>query len=233
MSAAPAAAQSSSLALLLDDFLDAIDYLPSDLSLALAAVSAKEQQVSELHRALIKKQSVYLRAEEKGLEPTLRGQLLKKIEKDRTKLLALIEDKMGAEEEVKENVTKLLSRLDDRVRRTGVINAVGPLELKHVGILDDFPLPGPSTAGKSSNADGQGQAPDTTHQQKKVYCYCRGDAKGAMVACDGQSCPYGAWFHLSCAGLAAAPASRKWYCRSCQQQAQAQGSSASSTPKAQ
>ncbi|PIO76252.1 PHD-finger [Teladorsagia circumcincta] len=35
-----------------------------------------------------------------------------------------------------------------------------------------------------------------------------------MIACDGQYCEYGGWFHMECVGLTEAPPG-KWYCRTC------------------
>nr|CDJ87227.1 Zinc finger domain containing protein [Haemonchus contortus] len=51
----------------------------------------------------------------------------------------------------------------------------------------------------------------------RMYCYCKSSADGGMIGCDGKNCPYGGWFHYSCAGITNecyAP-DGKWYCASC------------------
>ncbi|XGW35313.1 hypothetical protein V3C99_018934, partial [Haemonchus contortus] len=51
----------------------------------------------------------------------------------------------------------------------------------------------------------------------RMYCYCKSSADGGMIGCDNKNCPYGGWFHYSCAGITNecyAP-DGKWYCASC------------------
>ena len=46
-----------------------------------------------------------------------------------------------------------------------------------------------------------------------VWCYCRKEEYGDMVACDGGSCVY-EWFHYSCVGVFSEPKG-KWFCPEC------------------
>lgn len=61
------------------------------------AIASKEAQFEEARKALFKKRNLYLRAEEKGLDATLQSALLKKTEKEHSKLLALIDEKIEME----------------------------------------------------------------------------------------------------------------------------------------
>ena len=60
----------------------------------------------------------------------------------------------------------------------------------------------------------QAQATSTSDGQY-IYCYCKIDKGGEMVACDNSSCAHGTWFHLECLKLSNAPRSAKWYCPNC------------------
>ena len=51
------------------------------------------------------------------------------------------------------------------------------------------------------------------HAQDNLYCYCRKEESGNMVACDNPSCSI-EWFHFSCVGLTSAPEG-DWYCPDC------------------
>ncbi|KAF8247029.1 hypothetical protein K440DRAFT_552339, partial [Wilcoxina mikolae CBS 423.85] len=46
-----------------------------------------------------------------------------------------------------------------------------------------------------------------------LYCFCRQEAYGSMVACDDKDCPY-EWFHWECVNLSETPRG-KWYCPAC------------------
>lgn len=46
-----------------------------------------------------------------------------------------------------------------------------------------------------------------------VYCVCKKDIPGRMIACDNTAC-YIEWFHYSCVGITRAPKG-KWYCPNC------------------
>ena len=54
-------------------------------------------------------------------------------------------------------------------------------------------------------------------QAASEFCICKRHTSEQMVGCDsGDQCPWKGWLHLSCAGLAAAPAGdAEWRCRDC------------------
>jgi len=54
-------------------------------------------------------------------------------------------------------------------------------------------------------------------QAASEFCVCKRHTSEQMVGCDsGDLCPWKGWLHLSCAGLAAAPAGdAEWRCRDC------------------
>ena len=48
-----------------------------------------------------------------------------------------------------------------------------------------------------------------------VYCYCRKEEFGDMIACDNTECAY-QWFHFSCVGVTHAPGEDEpWFCPDC------------------
>ena len=50
---------------------------------------------------------------------------------------------------------------------------------------------------------------------EKLYCFCREESHGGMIACDGANCKY-EWFHYDCVGLVQAPPkNQSWYCDDC------------------
>ena len=49
-----------------------------------------------------------------------------------------------------------------------------------------------------------------------VWCYCRKEESGDMVACDSGSCKY-EWFHFACVGLLSEPKG-KWFCPECRKE---------------
>ena len=56
---------------------------------------------------------------------------------------------------------------------------------------------------------------DEMEDANEVYCFCRQQASGIMIACDNKECPY-EWFHLDCVGLGEPPGeTEEWYCDNC------------------
>ena len=53
----------------------------------------------------------------------------------------------------------------------------------------------------------------TESDKENVYCVCRSNSAGRMIACDNQKCQY-QWFHYSCIGMKCAPRGT-WYCSDC------------------
>ena len=49
---------------------------------------------------------------------------------------------------------------------------------------------------------------------QKLYCYCKSEEFGEMIACDSIMCSI-AWFHVKCLHLSKIP-NAKWYCPHCQ-----------------
>ena len=49
--------------------------------------------------------------------------------------------------------------------------------------------------------------------KENVYCVCRSNSAGRMIACDNRKCQY-QWFHYSCIGMKRAPRGT-WYCSDC------------------
>ena len=54
---------------------------------------------------------------------------------------------------------------------------------------------------------------DSDSDKEDVYCICRSQSNGRMIACDNHSCNY-QWFHYQCVGIKRAP-DGNWYCPQC------------------
>lgn len=54
---------------------------------------------------------------------------------------------------------------------------------------------------------------EEVEDDNRLYCICRRESFGEMIACDNTSCPI-EWFHLECFGLSEAP-SGNWFCSVC------------------
>ncbi|KAF9476414.1 hypothetical protein BDN70DRAFT_882463 [Pholiota conissans] len=64
------------------------------------------------------------------------------------------------------------------------------------------------------DADGDEEGLDEDENDDELYCFCRKQSYGDMIACDNEGqCPY-EWFHLACVGLKQ-PTPDKWYCEAC------------------
>ena len=70
---------------LLDDFLDTLETLPPELQAGFNELYRMEQELDELCKSLNRKRVIYLKAEEKGLEPTVQANFIRKIEKEDSK----------------------------------------------------------------------------------------------------------------------------------------------------
>ena len=55
---------------------------------------------------------------------------------------------------------------------------------------------------------------DSDSDKENVYCICRSQSSGRMIACDNHSCNNYQWFHYRCVGIRRAPAGT-WYCPQC------------------
>ena len=49
--------------------------------------------------------------------------------------------------------------------------------------------------------------------EKILWCYCKGEEDGEMIACDHENCPI-VWFHTICLKITIIP-KKKWYCPDC------------------
>ena len=52
-----------------------------------------------------------------------------------------------------------------------------------------------------------------TEEAKELWCFCRQEESGEMIACDNNDCPI-IWFHTSCLKIQHIPKG-KWYCPQC------------------
>ena len=138
-----------SLAHLLDDYLDTIDYLPADLSTALSAIHARATEAAELHRTLTRRRNLYLRPSASTTSTSTNDttgtrqnadhdQLRKKINKERARLEELIKEKMDLQEQVRKAAGKQLARLDAALKKH---NAQVQLHGGHAGVVEDVPWP--------------------------------------------------------------------------------------------
>ena len=146
----PQSSVPSSLAHLLDDFLDSIDHLPGELSGALLNINLKANEIADLHKTLTKRRSLYLKSlSSSALSNTSNAtnttnkkednaQLLKRIARDSVKLELLIREKADMESQIRAVAEKQLSRLDGALKRA---NANIPLMDGHDGIASDVPMP--------------------------------------------------------------------------------------------
>lgn len=121
-----------SLAHLLDNYLDTIDYLPTDLNTAIAAIHARATEAADLHRTLTRRRTLYLRSPDSSSQ----DQLFKKISKERQRLEEVLKEKMELEEQVRRAASRQLARLDAVLRKQ---NAQVGLHPGHVGVVDDVP----------------------------------------------------------------------------------------------
>lgn len=67
----------------------------------------------------------------------------------------------------------------------------------------------PPLVGCAVNSD----TVNTGEAVQAVWCYCRKEECGEMVACDSDSCQY-EWFHYMCVGVLSEPKG-KWFCPEC------------------
>lgn len=66
-------------------------------------------------------------------------------------------------------------------------------------------------AGAGSGMDGGGGLDG----DREVYCLCKREAFGEMIACDNENCQV-EWFHLGCVGVSNSNRPKgKWYCPHC------------------
>ena len=74
----------------------------------------------------------------------------------------------------------------------------------------------PIKKAESSNTDveeiDKDQA-DDTYQTRLLWCYCRKEESGEMIACDNTECHI-QWFHTNCLHITKIP-KRKWFCPDC------------------
>ena len=70
-----------------------------------------------------------------------------------------------------------------------------------------------SSCSGSSPSSSSGCTEEAVTSQDNVWCLCKGDENGRMIACDNQDCSI-EWFHYSCVGIKRKPKG-KWYCPDC------------------
>ncbi|POM59425.1 hypothetical protein PHPALM_31851 [Phytophthora palmivora] len=83
----------------------------------------------------------------------------------------------------------------------------------------------PANQNKKPRGRGRTNSSDAGAIQKKkkrkgrVYCICKGDSFGNMIACDNKRClDRSNWYHMSCVGLDPVEEPPEvWYCPACQE----------------
>ena len=190
-----------------DLYCIAIDGLPNELRSQLVTLANKDAQfegkasftlsvlaisfpsffLAEARKALFKKRNLYLRAEEKGLDATLRATLLRKTEKEHAKLMAIIDEKLEMESKLAMLIGNNLIRLErDLVGKLGM-----SLENPYAGVFADIPDVDPNalnrhalSATRTSPKKRQTLQDEPIDPNEPVYCYCRQVSHGDMIACD-------------------------------------------------
>ncbi|KAF8177230.1 hypothetical protein BJ912DRAFT_1033443 [Pholiota molesta] len=75
----------------------------------------------------------------------------------------------------------------------------------------------PPTEEEDNDMDADGDEDgneEDDNEDESLYCFCRKQSYGDMIACDNEGrCPF-EWFHLACVGLKQ-PTPEKWYCDEC------------------
>lgn len=69
--------------------------------------------------------------------------------------------------------------------------------------------------GNNQNNDNNSNQ-NNTNKEPEIFCLCKQEAYGDMIACDNPKCPI-EWFHLGCVGLSGAnrPSNDSWFCPDC------------------
>ena len=69
----------------------------------------------------------------------------------------------------------------------------------------------------ATSFDVPGASSCSNDSSNEVYCYCKGQEEGQMIACDIQDCIQ--WFHFECLKMKQAPKG-KWFCPDCRKLSQ-------------
>lgn len=89
----------------------------------------------EARKALFKKRNLYLRAEEKGLDTNLQAALLRKTEKEHSKLLNIIDEKLEVEGKLTALVEQHLFKLEEELSGKLGMNMTNPF----ASVFSDIP----------------------------------------------------------------------------------------------
>lgn len=151
----------------------------------------------EARKALFKKRNLYLRAEEKGLDPTLQATLLRKTEKEHAKLMAMIDEKLDGETRLATLLEQHLTRLEADLNGKLAMGLTNPHTAVFAGIPDVEPIAGTgASVGLNASANPTGGRHRSSPKRRQtlqgepidpnepVYCYCRQVSHGDMIACD-------------------------------------------------
>lgn len=206
------------------------------------ALAEKDKLFEETRRNLFKKRCLLMKAEEKGLDSAMQSTLLRKAEKDYTKSLQIIDEKIAIEERLISLVRPLLEffmatfiicclkvqghlqRMEKEMEKSLNLS----FRSQHDNFIAD--VPDSTEAASHTTATGSTAMNSASRSSPKkrqalndsepidpdepVYCFCSQVSFGDMIACDNPNCER-EWFHYPCVGLTSPPKG-KWYCKECE-----------------
>ena len=194
----------------LEDFVESIEMLPDELRQAINKVKQLAKQFEECRHALYRKRNLLLRNDDKvKLNPDMRVALLRKIERESTRLDDLLLQKMKLEEHVEHLIERGLRRFDEELMKQTEyrVDSIFPPDtdsqieeaLLSNPAIDDTTEALIRISPKKRDglpADGSDSLQDVPAGEP-VYCICRQVAYGQMIACSNRKC-VNEWFHADC-----------------------------------
>eukprot|EP00002_Diphylleia_rotans_P021213 TRINITY_DN4132_c0_g1_i3.p1 TRINITY_DN4132_c0_g1~~TRINITY_DN4132_c0_g1_i3.p1 ORF type:complete len:239 (-),score=46.32 TRINITY_DN4132_c0_g1_i3:121-837(-) len=222
----------------LDDFLESISSLPSELRRSFSLMRELDYRTEELKGSLEKNTKHYLssvRKNPKHSEDSSIKSLYKHIQEDQKTCTELADEKVLLAEQTYELVDKHIRRLDEDLRKfeselkknegpdTPALkkqkSTNGPAEVLSSPVQARATLK-TRNERKSSGVpiadDAQIRVIDSDmpiDPNEPTYCICNRVSFGEMVGCDNNDCKV-EWFHFECVGLVSKPKG-KWYCPEC------------------
>ncbi|KAI3659509.1 hypothetical protein MP638_003329 [Amoeboaphelidium occidentale] len=200
------------MAVYLEEFLESIDSLPTEVQNHLIEIKTRDDAFYKLRRELsdLQKEFISSSSGNGNGKDDLMG-----------KIKSVYEDARRVSEEkcvLSERLVELIQKHDRKLMELLMKSSGGGTEYSNYlqsstaaaasvsGVNSSMKLIETSSDSSASSYDGD----------LERYCFCQQPSFGEMVMCDNEDkCPY-VWFHITCVGLDAPPTGT-WYCATCLQ----------------
>ncbi|KAI6654149.1 Inhibitor of growth protein 4 [Oopsacas minuta] len=219
---------------ILENYLDSIRHLPSDLQRNFGLMSEFDKKAEKLQKTINELSETY-KQDAKTTDDKTKTKILKQIKQHFNSIRKCSDDKVDLAYSTYELVDQHIRHLDSdlnhyeqSLKKRDTSFSTESTSSKRRSTLSECSRPSKhsrtvsevSARSNSRSEDGDrdsknGDLDMPVDPNEPTYCICDKVSYGQMIGCDNSDCTI-EWFHFECVGLTSQPTGQ-WYCPKCRE----------------